>query len=685
MNKHWDEATAQAEPSAGAEHDADAARAPAEHTAAGDPQFRELAKMLRRRSRLILTTTLCGTLLVFALGILIPPKYTAKAQIVIDKGSSQSDALTKDETLIEAHATMLRSRDLLRHVMASLQDDPAVDPALRGHQQANVDRAAIPTPVRNVTPGWLPELAKRLKIWIGGFGGSGDQTSWILNQLERRLWITHDARSRIIGVSYTWTDPSTATAVANQIASTYVETGREQNLASDKAELARLDSRLAELKVDLETSTASVQTLLRQQPDATQPAHQVREVVLQQLERDAAAKAQLIQMLLQRQQQIRNRQETVAPDARILSLAATPDRPSSPNPLLFILPAFILFLICGSLLAVLLEKLDRGLRSEREIDEALGVPCIGLVPQVGETDRKCPLHEYLLAEPFAAYAEAIRSIAATMQLASPWRQPKVILITSSLPGEGKSTLSVSLATGISLLRQRVLLIDLDFRQAPVLPEFEGVAERSVTDLLLDNASLSELIQPVPQLGIDYLPMNQCSIYPLIGFAGLEMPRLVHKLRDSYDCVILNSPPVLGRTETRLLAGLADEILFVVRWGSTRREFAQNALSLLRNRAALSLTPQLQSVSAVITQVDVKKHARYGYGDIGEYFSMQENNLLRFRDPTTAATLRASHAAPLKLKFIDMLTASHRQAASPAPLRKRIANWTAGFSKTRPGS
>jgi uncharacterized protein involved in exopolysaccharide biosynthesis/Mrp family chromosome partitioning ATPase len=668
MNKHWDEAMAQAEPAASAEHDADTTRGSAERTGAGELQFRELVKVLRRRRRLILITTLCGTLVVFALGMSISPKYTAKAQIVIDQDNTQAAALTRDETVIESHAAMLRSRDHLRRVMDGLRDDPALDEALRVDQKDNIDRAAIRAPPRNVTPGWLSapsELATRLKIWIGG---SGDRTSWILNQLERRLWITHEARSRIIGVSYTWTDPNTAANVANQVARLYIDAGREQKIAGDKAELARLDGRIAEVKADIEQSTAAVQAILLQKPDATKPADEIREANerLQQLERDAAAKAQLYHTLLQRQRQIRDWQETVTPDARVLSLAATPDRPSSPNPLLFIPPAFILFLICGFLLAVLLERLDRGLRSEREIDDALGVPCIGLVPQVAEADRKGPLHQYLLAEPFTAYAEALRSIAATMQLVSPSRQPKVILITSSLPGEGKSTLSVSLAASISLLRRRVLLIDLDSRRASILREFEGNAQHDLTDLLLSNASPSELIQPVLELGIDYLPMNHWSIYPFMRFAAMEIPRLIRKLRDSYDCVILNSPPVLGRTETRLLATLADEILLVVKWGSTRREFAQSALSQLRNRAALSSTLQLQSVSAVITQVDLKKHAGYGYCDSGEYFSMHEKKSFRFKD----TTLRTSRAA---------------LAASPsAPLRKRIANWTAGFSKASPG-
>lgn len=694
MNKHWDQPMPQADASALTEHESGTASAAATRAAVDELQFRELFRMLRRRSRFILITALCGALIVLGLGVLIPPKYTAKAQLVIDQGTTEAAALSKDETVVESHATMLRSRDHLQRVMESLRDDPAVDPALRADKQSNLNRGAVQTSPGNISSGWRPassDFTTRLKIWVGRFVGDGDRTRLILDQLERRLAIAHDVRSRIIGVSFTWTDPYSAAIVANRVVNLYIEIGREQKLAGDKAEIARLDSRIAELKVEMEQSTGAVQAMVRQKPDVTKPIDEVGEANqhMQRLERDAAAKAQLYRTLVQRQQQLLDRQETIEPDAHVLSLAPPPDRPSSTNPLLFIPPAFIFFLICGSLLAVLLERLDRGLRTEREIDDALGIPCIGLVPLVEEVDRNRPLHQYLLAEPFTAYAEALRSIAATMQLASSWPQPKVLMVTSSLPGEGKSALAVSLSVCIALLRRRVLLIDLDSRHASTLCELDGDTERGVTDLLLSGASrelsASKLVKPVPELGIDYLPMNRFSIYPFMRFADVEMPSFIRKLRDSYDCVILNSPPVLGRTETRLLATLADEIFFAVKWGSTRREFAQSALRLLRNNEAMPPAPRPQSVSAIITQVDLKKHAHYGYGDIGEYFSNLEKESLRSLTTTiTATTLRTSPAGFLR-KFLNRLATGRSKAASPSlQLRTRITHWAAGLSKAGPG-
>jgi uncharacterized protein involved in exopolysaccharide biosynthesis/Mrp family chromosome partitioning ATPase len=623
MNKHWDDHAMHAELPPPMGQNADAERRTSDATTAGQLQFRELINLLRRQSRLILSIALCGTMLVFVVGLLIPPKYTAKAQIAIDPPSSGAQAAgpPKDDGIIETHVGILLSRDNLERAVNNLLDDPELQKAAPAVRRIVTERVTDHAPLRITAARWFPspsELAHRLKIWIGRPGNGGEPTLNV-DELERHLAINQEGRSRIIAVRYTSTDPEAATTIANRIAELYVEGQSELQRSYNSSELARLDSRIAELKIEVEQSSAAVQAFVRQRTDAARQASDPREAnhQLQELERQAVGKGQLYHSLLRRQQKIRDQQETSTPDAYILSLAAIPGRPSSPNPLIFIFPALIVFLICGSLLAVIREMLDRGLRSEREINELLGVPCISLVPQVAEIGRTRRLHQYLLTDPFAAYAESIRSIATTRQLSSRFRPPKVVLITSSLPGEGKTTLAVSLSVCMAHLRKRVLLIDLDLKRPSILRELGGKAEHGIVDLLLKNRLPADAIQSIPELGLDYLPMNRCGGDPLVLFGDEEMPRLLRQLRRNYDCVIIDSPPVLGCTETRLLAAMADETFFLVKWGSTGRELAQNALNLLR-RPGVSPAQQLRHVNALITQVDLKKHARYGYGDAGEY-------------------------------------------------------------------
>jgi polysaccharide biosynthesis transport protein len=366
MARHWDETMLQAAPVA---RDAGAARGASDETTAGDLHFRELISLLRRRSRLILTIALCGTMLVLAAGLMMPPKYTAKALIAVDLQSSgaRPAASSRDEAVIETHITMLLSRDHLRQVVGDLPDGPEFRRAASSVRGLETEGAPDRAPRSPAAARWLSslsELAHRLKIWTGRFSDNANDTILKIEKLKRRLSVSQEGRSRSIAVRYRSTDPGTAATVANLVTTLYVEGQGEKRRAYTSAELARLDSRIAELKIDIEQTGAAVQeAFIRQRNNAAKPAGDAPEAnqELQKLEHDAVVKGQLYNTLLRRQREIRDQEVGAAPDVRVLLLAATPDRPSSSNPLLFIFPALIMFLICGSLLAVILGRLDRRL------------------------------------------------------------------------------------------------------------------------------------------------------------------------------------------------------------------------------------------------------------------------------------------------------------------------------------
>jgi polysaccharide biosynthesis transport protein len=164
----------------------------------------------------------------------------------------------------------------------------------------------------------------------------------------------------------------------------------------------------------------------------------------------------------------------------------------------------------------------------------------------------------------------------------------------------------------------VVLVDLNFRQGAPLGEFDATAARGIGDLHLPDGPPAELIRHIAEAGFDYLPMAGYRLDPLALFAREQMPRLVRQLRERYDCVIIDGPAVLGSVEARLLPSMVDRLLFVVKWGSTRREVARNALSLLRDSGCLDMDRSDLAI-AIMTQVDLKRHARYRYGDVGESF------------------------------------------------------------------
>jgi Mrp family chromosome partitioning ATPase len=207
----------------------------------------------------------------------------------------------------------------------------------------------------------------------------------------------------------------------------------------------------------------------------------------------------------------------------------------------------------------------------------------------------------------------------------------------------------------------VLLIDLGLKHPSVKRELNGKTEQGIIGALLKNLEPSQVIQRIPELGLDYLPASRCFFDPLILLAGDEMRQLLDELRDSYDCIIIDGSPVLGSTETRVLAAMADEILFAVKWGGTRREIARNALDLLRS-GSRSPTPEPQSISAVVAQVDLEQHARYGYGDAGEYFQRYERNPSRSGEVGTA-TVPAGFRISTALS--DIWSRSGGRKAKPA--------------------
>jgi Mrp family chromosome partitioning ATPase len=200
-------------------------------------------------------------------------------------------------------------------------------------------------------------------------------------------------------------------------------------------------------------------------------------------------------------------------------------------------------------------------------------------------------------------------------LAAPERAPATILMSSSVPGEGKTTAAVSIAVCAAQLGRRVLLIDFDFKRPAVSRELGDSSERGIFDLILRNRTADDVIKHIPDLGLDYLPMSCCPVDVLPLLAGDQIPNVLRQLQEKYDCVIIDGPPLLGIAESRLLAPMVDKVVLVVKWGSTRCDVAQHAIDLLRSCGGLD--KHVDAPIVLMTQVDLKKHAAYRYGDAGE--------------------------------------------------------------------
>jgi capsular exopolysaccharide synthesis family protein len=338
------------------------------------------------------------------------------------------------------------------------------------------------------------------------------------------------------------------------------------------------------------------------------------EVELRQLERQAEADRKLYEDFLHRYKETKEQQDIVQANARVIAPAKPPVQPSSTPPHLILLAGFLGSSIAGLGLAWLSERLDTGLRSGKQIESEFGLLCLGLVPMlrtVGRTRHSRP-HRYLLAKPLSAYAETIRSIHTALRLGNVDQPPKVVQITSSIPGEGKTVFAVSLATLLAQSGHRTLLLDLDLRHPTVQREIHIPREGALADYILGKISRDELIDYDEESGLDVIAVRRSPPNLAAMLTSQRLHGLVDALRQRYDYIIVDSTPVLGVSDSKIIAELADAVLFVVRWETTTHDTALDAL-----RELVDLRINVSGV--ILTQVDLIRHARYGYGGIDNYY------------------------------------------------------------------
>ena len=192
----------------------------------------------------------------------------------------------------------------------------------------------------------------------------------------------------------------------------------------------------------------------------------------------------------------------------------------------------------------------------------------------------------------------------------------MVLVTSSLPQEGKTTFAVSLATFAARSHKRVLLIDLDLRHPSVHRELGWQVSAGLVEYMAGDRALEEIIQHDLETGLHFLPIKGQTTNPTDLLDSQRMHQLIDLCRNSYDYIVLDSAPLASVTDTRVAALLAERVVFVLRWGATVASAAEDSVQVLRDVG-------IEPAGAVITQVDLKKHAQYGYGDLGEYYGQSQ--------------------------------------------------------------
>ncbi len=333
-------------------------------------------------------------------------------------------------------------------------------------------------------------------------------------------------------------------------------------------------------------------------------------VALRQLRREADANKTLYESFLSRFKQIAEQQDFQMADARIVAKAEPALRAYYPNPVIFFALSLVLGTMLGFGVALILEYMERGFRDLNSLETHLGVAGLGIVPLIDCGDQ-LPT-DYVLDKPLSVYAEAIRGVRTAVHFSNVDTPPRVMMITSSLPGEGKTIFSMSFGRVMAKSGARVLLIDADMRR-PRVHSVLGL-DKSKPDLariLSGEVQLEDAVQRDAS-GMDVIIARAKTPNPHDLLASKQMERLLAVARERYDIVVVDTPPVIAVSDSAVVSKLVDTTVYLVRWTSTPREVVMQGIKRLTDY-------NVKVAGVVLNQVNLEEQKQYGYGDYGYYY------------------------------------------------------------------
>jgi capsular exopolysaccharide synthesis family protein len=336
--------------------------------------------------------------------------------------------------------------------------------------------------------------------------------------------------------------------------------------------------------------------------------------VLQQLQHAVASDRKDYESYLAQYNNIAEQREMQSASARIVSPASLPRSPSS-NRVKFYALGGGAGLGGGLLFAFLMEYFKPGIRTSAEIEQSFGIPVVGFVPLVLQRKTRGVSHYQALGkvvnEPLSHLSEAVRSMRVSLELSS--GSSKVILITSALPGEGKSTAAMLLAASSAISGKRTILLDCDLRLRSTSQALQREHQPGLSEFLCGTAKLTDIVIQDPVTKINLIPAGSTRPNAADLLMSPGMLDLIAVLRSGFDYVIMDTPPLLPVVDALALATGADKILVVVEWRRTPRATISEAFRVLgpaANRVA----------GVVLNKVDFNELPGYGGHQYRNYFN-----------------------------------------------------------------
>lgn len=340
-------------------------------------------------------------------------------------------------------------------------------------------------------------------------------------------------------------------------------------------------------------------------------------VRLQQLQREAEASRLIYEFFLNRLKETSVQEGIQQADSRMLSQAVVPRYPSAPRKSLILAASLLLGAIAGTLFILAREAAQNTFRDAKQLEDRTGHTVLGQIPVIPSKQRKSVL-QYFIDKPTSAAAEAVRNLRTSILLSDIDNPPKVIMSTSSVPGEGKSTQSLALTQNLTGLGKKVLLIEGDIRKRVFAEYFQIDKEQGLLSVLSGKATLEEAATFVPMLGADVLIGEKSEVNAADVYSSNRFREQLDVLREKYDYIIIDTPPVLAVPDARVIGQWVDAIVYAVKWDSTTHRQVREGLA-----AFDSVNVKVSGL--VLSQIDGSKMKGYGLGEsYGAYSSYYDS-------------------------------------------------------------
>jgi capsular exopolysaccharide synthesis family protein len=273
--------------------------------------------------------------------------------------------------------------------------------------------------------------------------------------------------------------------------------------------------------------------------------------------------------------------------------------------------SLLLAAIAGLAAIAFSEIWSRGIRSGTDLRKSTGLPLAGVVPDISAWSGKGNPANHIAKHPLTACAEAYRNLCAFITLSLPPEQSKIVAVTSSVPGEGKSLTSVCLARTLAATGSRVVLLDCDVRRAGA-SKFFVKPRYGIAEIVKRSAPLDQALVHDAKSGVWFLSASAANDISGDFFVGKGIDELLRTLGQRFDRIVIDTSPLLGFADARILASKAGCVVHVVQWSKTPEATVRAAVEILRQCKA-------NVVGAVLNKVDVRQQAHFGLSDGSDYF------------------------------------------------------------------